>query len=55
MKKKNLLKKNLKVISLGLPVFYESLKSQGIEVIQVNWKPPARGEKKLLDMLRKLR
>ncbi|MCL5035757.1 MAG: fdrA domain protein [Chloroflexi bacterium] len=55
MEKKNLLKKGIKVISMGLPIFYESLKAQDVETVQVDWKPPARGEKRLLDLLRKLR
>ena len=55
MEKKKILKKGIKVISLGLPVFYESLKEQGVDVIQVDWKPPAGGNKKMLDLLRKLR
>ena len=55
MEKKNLLKKDIKVISMGLPIFYESLKAQNVETVQVDWKPPARGEKRLLDLLRKLR
>lgn len=55
MEKKNLLNKGIKVISMGLPIFYESLKAQNVETVQVDWKPPARGEKRLLDLLRKLR
>ena len=55
MQKKNILKKGIKVVSLGLPVFYESLKEQGVEAIHLDWKPPAKGDKKLLEILRKLR
>ncbi|MGV8119533.1 MAG: hypothetical protein AB2L14_07205 [Candidatus Xenobiia bacterium LiM19] len=39
------------VINLGLPLFYESLKSQGVSSVQVDWKPPAQGKKVLIDAL----
>lgn len=42
------------VINLGLPLFYESLKSQGVSSVQVDWKPPAQGKKVLIDALSRL-
>ena len=50
-----LLKKQLKVISLGLPLFADAMRAQGAQVEQVEWRPPARGDKKLLEILRRLR
>ena len=40
-------KKSLKVINIGLKGFYDDLKSQGVEVVHVDWKPPLGGEEEL--------
>jgi FdrA protein len=45
----------LKVINMGLPSFAESLRQQDVPVLHVDWRPPAGGDKKLLEVLRKLR
>ncbi|MDD5207240.1 MAG: hypothetical protein PHS17_17575 [Desulfobacterales bacterium] len=50
-----IIEKPLRVINLGLAAFYESLKSQGAEAVQVAWKPPAEGNQKLTDILSQLR
>ncbi|MFH0802606.1 MAG: fdrA domain protein [bacterium] len=50
-----ILEKPLRVINLGLETFYESLRSQEVEAIQVAWKPPAEGNQKLADILSQLR
>ena len=42
------------VINLGLRKFAESLEEQGIEVVQVDWIPPAGGDKNMLDLLNQL-
>ena len=42
------------VINLGLRKFAESLEEQGIEVVQVDWVPPAGGDKEMLDILDQL-
>lgn len=44
----------LKVINVGLAVFAESLCEQGIEVAQVDWRPPAGGDMELIALLDKL-
>lgn len=41
----------LKVINVGLSHFAETIRIQGIEVVQVNWKPVAGGDKKLGSIL----
>ena len=41
----------LKVINVGLPHFGDTLKAQGVEVEQVDWKPVAGGDKELGDIL----
>ena len=44
----------LKVINLGLPAFAQALTDQEVPVLHVDWRPPAGGDAKLLDVLRKL-
>jgi hypothetical protein len=42
------------VINLGLKKFAESLDEQHVEVVQVDWVPPAGGDKELMDLLDQL-
>lgn len=41
----------LVVINLGLVKFSESLETQGVEVIHVDWTPPADGDQEMIDLL----
>ena len=36
---KKLLDTDLKVINIGMSIFYDALKIQNIKVVQVDWKP----------------
>jgi len=49
-----LLKEPLVVINVGLKGFSDSLEEQGVDVVQVDWVPPAGGDKELMDILDKL-
>jgi hypothetical protein len=42
------------VINMGLQKFAESLEEQKVEVVQVDWVPPAGGDKDMLDLLNQL-
>jgi FdrA protein len=42
-------------INVGLESFSESLKSQGAAVIQMDWRPPARGNEKLMALLERMK
>ncbi len=44
----------LKVINVGLEAFAQDLDRQGVEVIDVDWQPPAGGDPRLADLLSKL-
>ncbi len=44
----------LVVINLGVGKFAKSLEEQGIEVVQVDWVPPAGGDKEMMDLLDEL-
>ncbi len=51
---KPLIAQELKVINIGLDSFYETLKELGVGVVHVDWRPPAGGDSKLIDILDKL-
>jgi hypothetical protein len=52
--KSGLLNSEIRVVNIGLTRFADDLMSQGIEVVQVDWTPPARGNPRLADLLSKL-
>ena len=54
MTDKPLLDGPLKVVNIGLDSFAEDLKAQGVEVVHVDWSPPAGGDPKLAALLSKL-
>ena len=49
-----LFKKDLKVVNMGLESFYNDLKAQNVEVIQMNWRPRAGGNPKMIQLLNRL-
>jgi hypothetical protein len=49
-----LLHEPLIVINVGLKGFAESLEKQEVEVLQVDWVPPAGGDPEMMDLLEKL-
>ena len=49
------LKKPLAAINVGLESFSANLKDQGAPYIQVDWKPPAGGNEKLMNILQKMK
>ena len=55
MKVNELFKQELKVINLGLRSFATDLKSQNVEVVHVDWRPVAGGNKKMASLLSKLK
>ena len=40
-----------KVINVGLDLFAEAMKEQGIEVARVSWEPPVKGDPELMAIL----
>jgi hypothetical protein len=42
------------VVNLGLKSFGASLEQQGVEVVQVDWTPPAGGDQEMMDLLDEL-
>jgi len=47
----DLLNQPLIVINVGLKDFAENLERQEVEVVQVEWSPPAGGDQELIDLL----
>jgi FdrA protein len=45
----------IKVINMGLVSFAKDLKEQKVNVIHVDWKPPAGGNQKMASLLAKLK
>jgi FdrA protein len=41
----------LMVVNIGPKLFGDALVKQNVEVIQVDWRPPAGGDKKMQDIL----
>jgi len=42
------------VINIGLKKFSESLDDQSVQVVQVDWTPPAGGDKEVIELLDEL-
>jgi hypothetical protein len=49
-----LLQKPLVIINVGLKKFTENLEVQKVEVVHVDWIPPAGGDKAMADLLDQL-
>jgi len=44
----------LRVINIGLEIFAEDLKAAGVEVVQLDWRPPSGGNPHLAALLASL-
>jgi hypothetical protein len=44
----------LVIANIGIRPFYDDMKKQKITVFQIDWEPPAGGERELVDILDKL-
>jgi hypothetical protein len=51
---KKLFNVELKVINIGLDIFYNALQMQNIKAVDVNWRPAPKLEKETEDILDKL-
>lgn len=50
----SLFKEKLRVINMGLQSFGDTLKESETEVLQMDWRPPAGGDEKLIALLEKI-
>jgi hypothetical protein len=53
-KSSNLIGQELKVINIGLDIFKEALQEQDVKVVQVAWEVPAKGDEKVINILKKM-
>ncbi len=49
-----LLNTPLVVVNLGLESFAKNLEDQNVEVVRVDWRPPAGGDQEMIDLLDQL-
>ena len=54
MSLENLLGQPLRVINLGLDAFALELEAAGVQVVHVDWSPPAGGDPRLAALLARL-
>jgi FdrA protein len=47
----DLLNKQLIVINVGVQNFADSLSKQGVDVIHIDWSPPAGGDEQMMGLL----
>ncbi len=47
----DLFSQDLSVINLGLEGFGDALTDQGVDVVQMDWRPPAGGDRDLMKIL----
>ncbi|MFZ5351237.1 MAG: fdrA domain protein [Bacillota bacterium] len=50
-----LFKQELKIVNMGLKSFAEDLKKQKVAVLHVDWRPPAGGNQRMIELLGRLR
>lgn len=44
-----------KIVNVGARNFYDSLKAQGADSVHVDWRPPAGGDREMVELLDKLK
>lgn len=49
--KRAVLGREIRVINIGIERFSEDLKEANVPVVQMDWRPPAGGDRKLLELL----
>ncbi len=48
-------RQKMQAINVGLASFYESVTGQGVTAVQVDWRPPAGGNEKMMALLAKMK
>jgi hypothetical protein len=51
---KQLLSNKPVVVAMGIRLFTTALEAQDVRVVHVDWRPPAGGDKEMLDLLSEL-
>ena len=50
----DLIGQELKVVNIGLDIFKDALVEQSVKVVQVDWEVPAKGDEKVINILKKM-
>jgi hypothetical protein len=50
----HLFQEELVAINMGLDAFADALRKEKVKVLQMNWKPPAGGDERLISFLDRL-
>jgi len=50
----DLIGQELKVVNIGLDIFKDALEAQSVKVVQVDWEVPAKGDEKVVNILKKM-
>lgn len=45
---------DLSIVNVGLEGFHDSVEEQGVESFQLEWRPPAGGNARMIEILEKL-
>ena len=53
-KSRPVIEREIQVINIGIDRFADDMKQAGVPVIQMDWRPPAGGNKRLIDLLDRL-
>lgn len=48
------LNSEMRVINIGLAIFADDLQQAGVPVVQMDWRPPAGGDRRLIELLDRL-
>ncbi len=51
MTSKNIFEDELRIINIGLEIFADELRSDEVEVVQMDWRPPTGGNSRLTALL----
>ncbi len=51
---KEIFRKELKVLNIGLQQFAEDLKAEGVQCVNMDWRPPGQGDQETVDLLKLL-
>jgi hypothetical protein len=49
-----LFQEELAVVNMGLDAFADALRKEKVRVLQMDWKPPAGGDRRLISLLERL-
>ena len=42
------------MVNIGLDIFKDALEAQDVKVVQVDWEVPAKGDEKVINILKKM-